>query len=198
MPTESTIERGQAGDENRTAIRCLFERVYSKGELHRINDVVTSDFTGESNESSRAHFGPDGVKTHVVGLRTAFNKFTIVIDDLHVRGDSFEVSWTARGNHERRFRGIDPTCNIGQAGEEPHGNRIAVSGDSSGTIRNGKIHDSRMVWDVEELRQQLGTSIEDLETDTGAGEWTGQNPLRLEGKTGVKTSTRSVGSIRGV
>lgn len=196
MPSESTTKRSQVADENRAAVRSLFERVYSKGELNLIDDVVASDFIAESTESSRASLGPGGIRAHAIRLRTAFHGFTIGIDDLRLQGDTFEASWTARGTHERRFRGIDPRCDLGRVGEEPHGNRIAVSGETSGTIRNGKIGEIRMVWDAEELRRQLGVSFEDAETDTDAGGWTGQNPPLLEGAA-VEMSTLPAESVSG-
>lgn len=197
MPNESTTKCDQVADENRAAVRSLFERVYSKGELNLIDDVVTSDFIAESTESSHAYLGPGGMRAHVIRLRAAFRGFTIGIDDLHVQGDTFEVSWTARGTHERRFRGVDPVCDLGRVGEEPRGNRLAVSGDTRGTVRNGKIHESRMVWDAEELRHQLGVSVEDAETDTGAGGWAGRNPSLLEGAAGAEISTLPANSVSG-
>ncbi|WP_224271038.1 ester cyclase [Haloprofundus salinisoli] len=197
MPSELTTKRSQVADENQAVIRCLFERVYSKGELNVIDRMVTSDFIENSTDSSRAYRGPEGIKSHVIRLRTSFNEFTIEIDDLHVQGDSFEVSWTARGTHERRFQGVDPVCNIGQVGEEPHGNHIVISGVTSGTSSNGKIHESRMVWDMTELRRQLGVSIEDAEMDTDDRVSTDQNPPLLEGAPKEETSALSTGLVSG-
>lgn len=160
MSSKSDSKRGRVADEDRAVVHRLFERVYSKGELNLIDELVASDFTGYSTESSDLYLGPVGVKTHVRRLRTAFHGFTIEIDDLYVEGDTFEGSWTARGTHEQRYVGVEPTCTIGQAGEEPHGNRVTVTGVASGTIRNDKIHELRMRWDVETLRRQLGSSTE--------------------------------------
>lgn len=151
MLGESIPGRNQISDENQMTVRGLFERVYSKGELHLVDGLVASDFVGYSTESGDAYVGPQGIKTHVIRLRTAFHGFAIEIDELQVDDDTFEASWTARGTHERRFLGVDSTCNIGQAGEEPRGNRITVSGVTIGAIENGKIHESEMVLDVEGL-----------------------------------------------
>lgn len=160
MSDEIKPNRTQVPDGDRAVVRHLFERVYSKGELGIVDELVSTDFTGYSAESADAYLGADGMKTHVSRLRTAFNGFTVEIDALQVEGDTFEVQWTARGTHERRFLGVQPTCTIGQAGEEPHGNRIAVEGVATGTIENGTIHESTMVWDVETLRHQLGAPVD--------------------------------------
>jgi len=182
MRTESSAEHGQDRDreENRAVVRRLFERVYSKGDLSLVDELVASDFVGYSTESADAYRGPEGVKTHMSRLRGAFHGFAIEIDDIHVDGDTFEVSWTARGVHERRFLGVEPTCTVGPAGEEPHGNRIAVAGVTRGTIENGKVHESEMVWDGATLRQQLGTSVEDAEGDADSPESTARKRPLLE------------------
>ncbi|MFB6302347.1 MAG: ester cyclase [Haloferacaceae archaeon] len=158
MPSKLSPKHDRIRNEARAVVLRLFERGYSKGELSLVTELVASDFVGYSTESSEAYLGPEGIKTHITRLRTAFHGFTIEIDDLQVEGDAFEVFWTAHGTHERRFMGVKPTCNIGQVGEEPHGNRIAVSGVTTGIVRNGKIHESEMVWDTKDLRRQLGES----------------------------------------
>lgn len=167
MPTQAPSKRSQDGNQTQAVIRRLFERVYSNGALSLVDELVTADFVGDSIESADTYVGPEGAKTHVIQLRTAFHGFTIEIDDLDVADDTFEVLWTARGTHERQLLGINPTCNIGQAGDEPHGNRFTVSGITTGTIQNGKIHEMEMVWDSETLRRQLGSSVEDAEIDSG-------------------------------
>lgn len=185
MPNTSSQKHGRIRDRdrdrdrNRAVIRSFFERVYSKGDLSLVDEVVASDFVGSSNESSERYLGPAGVKTHVSRLRRAFYGFTIEIDDLSLDGDTFEVTWTARGTHERRFLGVDPTCTIGRAGEEPHGSRIAVGGVTRGTVTNEEIQECEMVWDVKTLRHQLGSSGEVTETDTDSGKSSARKPLLL-------------------
>lgn len=181
MPNKSFPKHGRIRnrDRERVVIRRLFERVYSKGDLSLVEELVASDFVGTSNESSERYLGPAGVKTHVSRLRGAFFGFTIEIEDISLDGDTFEVTWTARGTHERRFLGVDPTCPIGRAGEEPHGSRIAVGGVTRGTITNEEIHESEMVWDVKTLRHQLGSSGEVTETDTDSGKCNERKPLLL-------------------
>lgn len=166
----TTTTRNQIIDRNDAVIRSLIERVYSKGELSRIDGIVTPDFTGESTDSPHIHLGPNGLRSHVLRLRTTLYGLTMKIDELHVRDDTFAVYWTARGTQERRFQGVDPTITIGQAGEEPHGNHVAISGETSGTIRDGRIHESWMVWNAADRAQQFETTTEDAEpTSSAAG-----------------------------
>lgn len=167
----STTNRSQTDNRNEAVVRLLFERVYSKGELSRIGDIVTPDFSGESTDSPTTLLGPDGFRSHVLRLRTTFYALTMEIDELHVQGDTFVVSWTARGSQERRFQGVDPMITIGQVGEEPHGNHVALSGETRGVIRDGRIHESRMVWDVVDRTQQFEDTADDTEPKPSATGW---------------------------
>lgn len=180
MLDKSATKRPRDMDDDKAIIRRFIERVYSKGELIHVNDLVASDCIGYSTATADPYLGPEGIKIHVKQLRRAFHGFTMEIDDLHREGDTFEVSWTARGTHERRFLGLDPTCNIGQPGEEPKGYQLAISGVTTGTIKSGKIHQSTMVWDGEELRRQLGLSGENDEPDIGPSELTSRKSSLLE------------------
>lgn len=136
-------------------IRSLFERVYSKGVLNLVDELLASDFTASSSTSDDPYHGPQGMKAHVSRLRVAFHGFTIDINTLHVVGDAFEVHWTARGRHERPFMGMEPTCHIGQAGEEPCGTRFTVTGDANGVLTNEGIKELDMRWDMVALYRQL-------------------------------------------
>lgn len=158
MPSELRPKRTRDSGQEQAILRCLFERVYSTGELSFVDELVGPDFIGDSIESTDGYLGPDGMKTHVTRLRRAFHGFTLEIDALQVEGDNFEVQWTARGTHERPFVGIEPTCNIGPLGEDPHGTRIAVTGDARGVLTNGLLREWIMTWDEESLHRQLGAA----------------------------------------
>lgn len=148
----STRQRPSVGAE--TAIRRLFERVYSTGELSQVDTLVASDCTAYSVEAATAYHGPAGMKTHVSRLRTAFGGFSIEIDALRDSGDAVAVEWTARGRHERPFVGVEPTCRVGAAGEEPHGPQVVVPGRASGRFAREQLREWRMEWNVDDLRDR--------------------------------------------
>lgn len=161
---QSTLrsKRNQGTGEAEAIIRRLFERVYSKGELHCVDELIAPDYVGKSTVSVNGIRGPIGLKAHVIALRTAFHGFTITIDQLAVVGDIITVRWTACGTQEREFLGVEPTCAIGWAGEEPHGTVITVTGSTTGTITGGKLRESEMVWDRAELRLQRDSAADPL------------------------------------
>lgn len=166
MASKLTPKGEQNQEEDHAVIRHLFEHVYSRGRLDILSVLVGPEFRGSSSVSPDASFGLDGLKSHVIRLRNAFHGFNIDIDDLLVKGDNFEVVWTACGSHERRFLDIEPTCIIGQAGVEPHGIEMAVAGRTTGMITGGKIQESSMIWDIKELRHQLGPAVGASQRDT--------------------------------
>lgn len=169
MPNEASDNSDHDEEINEAIIRRLFERVYSKGELYGVDELIAPGFVGSSIESADAYCGPDGLKSDVIRLRSAFGGFTIEIDDIQLTGGLFAVSWTARGTHEQRFQGIDPVCIVGEVGEEPHGTPITVAGVTEGLIREGKFRKGDMTWNWAEFRRQLGDSVPSG-TDTGSHE----------------------------
>lgn len=197
MHRTSTTNRSQTDNRNETVVRLLFERVYSKGELSHIDDAVTPDFTGESTDSPSIHVGPDGLRSHVLRLRTTFYAFTMEIGELHVQDDTFVVTWTAHGTQERSFQGIAPTITIGRAGEEPHGSPVTVSGVTYGTLRDGRIHESQMVWNVDEWNPESGIPAEDTRLESGTGERIEQSLSLLETPLLGETAVHSAGSRDG-
>jgi hypothetical protein len=160
MYSKSTTTSEDLDGEGRLAIRYLFDRVYSKGDLGLINEITTQDFVGYSTEAEDTYHGPEGLREHVIRLRTAFFGFTMEIENIERDGLVWEVAWTARGTHERPFLGVEPTCIIGQAGEEPHGKRIAVPGISDVTVGDQMIRHHDMRWDMNRLRGELNRPTE--------------------------------------
>lgn len=144
------------GEAAGRAVRQLFEQVYSKGRLSAIEDLIAAGFTGTSTVAGEPIEGPAGVSEHVAWLHTVFHGFRMEIESLAVDGNGFEVVWTARGSHERRFLGVEPACVIGRAGQEPRGTRIVISGRATGTVQDGTIQACRLHWDTTALENQLG------------------------------------------
>lgn len=156
MTSHSTQTDTRLAHADAAVVHRLFERVYSKGELLHVDDIVAPAVVLYSDELREAYVGSDGIGTHVKRLRRAFHGFTMEVDALHLSGESFVAEWTARGSHERPFMGVEPTCIVGGPGTEPHGKRIEVSGVAAGTIRNGVLTECRLEWDLATLRRQLG------------------------------------------
>jgi hypothetical protein len=148
----------ERGDGGARAVRRLFERVYSTGELSFLDELVAPGFVGYGTDTPDAYHGPEGLREHVVRLRSAFFGPVFDLDEIDRFGNTWAATWTARGTHERPFLGAEPTCVVGRAGEEPHGRRVAVPGVSRVTVVDGRIDRHRMTWEEDRLRAPLGRS----------------------------------------
>ncbi len=141
--------------ENERAIRRLLERVYSRGELHAVEELVAPDYVGGCSGTGDVYLGPQGVKAHATRLRMTFHGFTIEIDELRASEHRFEARWTARGRLERGFMGVQPTCIVDGAGVEPHGPEIEVGGVTDGTLADGRLLESTTDWNRTELEAHV-------------------------------------------
>lgn len=142
--------------QNERAVRRLFERVYSGGELPAVKDLVAPDYLGYCTGVSDTYLGPAGVKSHATRLRAAFFGLRFDIDDIRGTPDGIVVQWTATGRLERAIMGVHPACNIGRSGEEPGGPEVTVSGRTSLKMTGGKVRESYIDWNLDELRAQFG------------------------------------------
>lgn len=145
---------GQFSVETEQALHRLFERVYSEGDLTVAGEVVAADFEGRCTGTSEPFHGVVGVKEHASRLRSALAGLTVEIDDLRRTPEGFQARLTAQGRFERPFSGVEPTCVIGRAGEEPRGPTVTISGELSGRVTAGALSGFDIEWDIEALRNQ--------------------------------------------
>lgn len=158
----STIEHGEwksatsHGLSVKTAqtVRRLFEQVYSEGDLAVARESVGSDFEGYCTGAGKTYHGVGGVKAHASRLRAAFAGLTVEVDEISPTPEGFEARVTASGRFERGFGGIEPSCVIGTAGEEPHGPTVTFTGVATGRITDGTLRDWTIEWDTDALRNQ--------------------------------------------
>lgn len=145
---------GQFSVETEEVLHRLFERVYSEGDLTVAGDVVATDFEGRCSGTTEPFHGIAGVKEHASRLRSAFVGLTVEIDDLRRTPEGFQARLTAEGRFERPFAGVEPTCVIGRAGEEPRGPTVTIAGDVSGRVTGGALSGFDIEWDIDALRNQ--------------------------------------------
>lgn len=144
--------------EDFRALRRLFVEGYSAGRLQVVEDLVAPGFEGFCTGNDDVYRGPDGVRAHIVRLRSAILGLDVTIDDVRGSPDGVEVRWTASGRLERPVMGVQPACVIGRAGEEPGGPDIRVTGRARVVTTDGVVQETHMEWDLEALRAQVGPS----------------------------------------
>lgn len=163
QPTMSTIEQAERSTatpsstpavEDGHVFHRLVERVYSEGELSTAEELVADDFHGHCAATSEDYHGVTGLKAHASRFRAAFPGLTAEIDDLRSTPLGFEARLTMEGRFERAVGGVEPTCVIGAAGEEPGGRMVQISGVVSGRLADGQLRHCDFDWDIDALRNQ--------------------------------------------
>jgi steroid delta-isomerase-like uncharacterized protein len=66
------------------------------------------------------------------------------VDEINAEGDTVAARWTVHGTHKGDFQGISPT-----------GARISLSGTTVHHMANGRIVETWLTFDSQELLQQL-------------------------------------------
>lgn len=135
--------------EQERIIHQLFEQVYSRGDLGLGEELVAPDYLGHWSDTEAVYSGPEGLKAHVIRLRSAFFGLSVEVDEVRGAGGRLEVHWTAHGRLERPFMGLEPACLIGAAGVEPHGPVVEMGGVTVARVTDGRLRTSETVWQYE-------------------------------------------------
>jgi predicted ester cyclase len=84
----------------------LIETGFNEGKLTELDAIISKDFV---EHQFGAEPGPDGVKSLIRQMRTAFPDLTMTIEDLVVSGDKVWARLRCRGTHKGPLMGIPPT-----------------------------------------------------------------------------------------
>lgn len=113
-------------DDNKTAVRRLFEDGFNTGRADVIDQVVAADY-----EDATHARGPAAFQAVMTRLRGAFPDLRYTLDELIADGDRVAVRWHWTGTHRGVFRGVAPTerslTNTGTAILRLHGGKIVAA-----------------------------------------------------------------------
>lgn len=127
-------------EENKAFIRRVNDEIFNKGNLDLIDQVFASDYVYHARAKQDPQ-GPELVKYHVKGLRTAFPDLNVTIEPLVAEGD--KVAWirTHSGTHHGEYLGVPPTEK-----------KVSWKSSVISRIVNGKIVEE---WGPSNLRDRL-------------------------------------------
>lgn len=139
----TTSNRGAIEESNKDLVRRWFEAVWTDG-----NDAVAAELVA----SESAFYDPAGAGTlpatheaHYEAYRDAFPDLGFAVEDLLAEDDAVAARFTATGTHRGEFLGHAPT-----------GRTFEITGLVFLRIADGRIVETRPVWDVFGLLNQLG------------------------------------------
>lgn len=93
-----------ATEQNKRAIRRLYEDVISGGHLDALAELVAEGYAGPHGAR-----GPRAFASTIEELRAAFPDLRYTIEDVVAEGDRVAARWTWSGTHEGTFRAFAPT-----------------------------------------------------------------------------------------
>ncbi|HEX6862610.1 MAG TPA: ester cyclase [Thermoanaerobaculia bacterium] len=119
----------------------LVGRLFDRGCVVHARVPLTTDFTR----------GPDAVGQLVLFYRIAFSDLRMTIEAVVAEGDLVVTRWSGRGRHTGDLLGLPPT-----------GRETFTTGMDMLRIRDGKIVEGWVSWDVLGLIEQLAAPAASL------------------------------------
>jgi steroid delta-isomerase-like uncharacterized protein len=132
-------------EQNKTAVRRLFDELWNKGNLQVADELIAPTYTHHDASTPDAGRGPESEKNRVKLYRTAFPDLRLTVEDLIADGETVVARWSCRGAHNGDLNGIAPT-----------GKQFVLSGVSIVRFASGKMVEGWINWDALGLMQQLG------------------------------------------
>ena len=136
-------------EQNKTAVRRLFDEVWNKGNQVVVDELLAQNYTHHDPSTPDLGQGPQSEKRRVTLYRNAFPDLRFTIEDLIAEGDRVVARYTARGTHKGNLNEIAAT-----------GKQINVTGVTTCRFENGKITEGFVNWDALGMMQQLGVVAE--------------------------------------
>jgi|GEM_PF-1241045 steroid delta-isomerase-like uncharacterized protein len=131
-----------SAEQNKAAVRRVFDDLFSRGRYELIDQIYTKDCP--------VHFGNRNTRLEQAvaegkGWRSAAPDLFMTVDRMDVERDFVIVDWTAKGTNTGKGNGVPAT-----------GKRILISGKSRFRLVNGKIAEVWNNYDRNDLFRQLG------------------------------------------
>ena len=97
-----------SSQNNKDVVRRYYEDVVSTGDVDRVPDFISPDYT-EIYENSRYLLGIEGPKQHMLGVRGTYPDLTLEVTRQVAEGSLVVSEVTMRGTHAGAWLGIAPT-----------------------------------------------------------------------------------------
>jgi predicted ester cyclase len=136
-----------ATEDNKAKLRRIYQECFNQGNLATADELVAPDSRdiSPSIPPGIPTTGPEGLKSIVSQLRSAFPDLQITIDEMVAEGDTVVARTTATGTHRGNFQGIQPT-----------GQRVSWGAIDIVHVRGGQFVSHYGLQDGLGLLQQVG------------------------------------------
>jgi steroid delta-isomerase-like uncharacterized protein len=136
-----------ATEANKAKLRRIYQECFNQGNLATADELVAPDSRDASPNIPPGvpTTGPDGLKSIVSQLRSAFPDLQVTIDEMVAEGDTVVARTTYTGTHRGTFQGIQPT-----------GQHVSFGSVDIVQLRNGQFVSHYGLQDGLGLLQQVG------------------------------------------
>lgn len=134
-----------SADQNRAVVRRFIDEVFNRGNFSVAEEVLAKDYVHYDPATGEMGSGIEGLEQMVGFYRQSFPDFEIRVDEQIVADDRVVERWTGHGTHQGTLMGIPAT-----------GRRITAMGISIHRLVDGKIAETRTVFDTAGMLRQLG------------------------------------------
>lgn len=133
-------------EEHKAVARRFREDLWNTGDLDLVGRLFDRDCVVHARVPFTTDFtrGPDAVGQLVLFYRMAFSDVRMTIEEIVAEGDLVVTRWSGRGLHTGDLLGLPPT-----------GRETFTTGMDMLRIRDGKIAEGWVSWDVLALLEQL-------------------------------------------
>lgn len=139
-------------EQNLAIARQVFANVCNSNDLEAAHQAIDKYFSGDF----KVNRTPPGITPTIAGTKRwkvkvmeAFPDYRTEIEDQFADGDRVVIRWRSSGTHLGEFQGIAPT-----------GKKITVSGITISRFADGKIAESSVGFDTQDLMRQLGVVVD--------------------------------------
>ncbi len=114
-------------DQNKTLVRRYYEDVFNSGDISRLEDFVSPDYTEIYNQKVDT-VGIDGAREHILGVRKTYPDIQLKVNRQIAEGDWVVTEVHMQGTQLGDWLGIHPT-----------GKRISVTAVNMDKVLDGLI-----------------------------------------------------------
>ncbi|GAB4452907.1 MAG: hypothetical protein Kow00120_22930 [Anaerolineae bacterium] len=125
--------------QNKALAQRIVDEILNQHDLSVINEIFSPDF-----RSNGRHIGREGFKHAVAGWINSFPDFHLTVGPLITEGDLVGFFYTARGTHQRKFMGFEPT-----------GRQVEWTGADFWRIEGGRVVEAWLTTDRQAILHQL-------------------------------------------
>jgi predicted ester cyclase len=130
---------------NADIVRNFLEGAWNRKDLSVIDQYIHPNHVSHDPMEGQFPQGSEGQRIFVSTFNSAFPDVKCTINELTQDGDLVEASLTFRGTQKGELMGVPPT-----------GKKVTVHVQTTDRIENGKIVESWVDWDPDDMMRQLG------------------------------------------